>query len=1720
MSPPKARHLDVFELDRSLTERYSQFARSFCKIRAPEILDQVSAIYNGERYWPEALVTINPRYETGKNVSSLVDDGVLDPALSDIFAFGPERTPITLYKHQQRSITKAKSNESYIVTSGTGSGKSLCFFLPIIDKIVKARRAGDERRTRAIVIYPMNALANSQLEELTKFIGEAGLDEDIEPTFARYTGQEPEARRKEIARQKPDIILTNFMMLELLMTRQDEIDKTVITNCEGLEFLVLDELHTYRGRQGADVAMLVRRVRQRMNPNGSLLCIGTSATMSSADDDTERSQAVADVGSKLFGVDMSPYSIVDENLARATNPEIGVDTLSPSVEAALRSKISPTLSDDELKRHPLACWIEMEIGLLDGEKLRRHPPITLTQAAEKLANQTKINFDVCKDQLGEMLSIMGRAEAERGGKSERPFMAFKLHRFISGAGQLQTTLDGQRTRRVLVDEQKWHSDDDSARLFPTFFCRECGQEVLSASFDGEQMVARNITDEPRQPDEKEISRGGYLVPAVNNDLEFDGMPENYPESWLEKSPNGEVRLKRNRIQHRGVHLHLDRSGQVSKGGIPAWFFPGKYQFCLHCKHQPPMQARERNKIASLSSEGRSSATTMIVSSVLAWMDHDQSLDEYTRKLLGFSDNRQDAALQAGHFNDFIFVTLLRAAILRAVRSAGSAGLRDINFGEQIRRALGFDIEPENEMRRGEWMLDPDMRGYQSKQDAIEAITNVLSHRIWSDLKKGWRFTNPNLEDVGLIAVRFPGLDELAKDEDLFANDQFLKVAKPEVRANAFNALLTHMQKSLAVGAEMLDRQKMNSVADASRQRLKSPWAIDNNEQRDLRQAGFLMIDTAGVREMARADRDLVLSAGPRTRLARQLRGKDLWGKTLAEIEYDHLLRVLIQAAEDHQILRRINTGVDAPGWQLAPSALRLCAVDEHPDGKRVNPFFRELYQRVSDMLGEHKHLPHAFEAREHTAQVDYQLRAWREDRFRYGKEDQQRIATNQSAMREQNEPRTFLPILFCSPTMELGVDISTLNTVYLRNAPPTPANYVQRAGRAGRSGHAALVITYCAAKSPHDQFYFRNRTDLVAGVVKPPALDLGNLDLIKSHLHAEWLSMSGVPINSSIPDNLQMDKSDGAKLFPLIPEKAEAFEKFSANDSAIAVMKALVESTLPYIDLTEAPWLADVSKFVQSINDNSAKLFDAAFDRWRGLYKGAQGERQEASAISTRTGIAHQERSDARRRYNRADQEIEMLEKGQSNSSSDFYSYRYLATEGFLPGYNFPRLPLYAFIPATRQHSVLQRPRFLAISEFGPSSLVYHEGRAFRVVRAKLPAHGRGTDGNLSTMRLILCGTCGAAHEKRAQERCIACGANLGGAERIDNVYRIQNVETYPWLRISANDEDRQHRGFEIQTVFQWRQENGEPDVRKKVLKLADEDLVEIDYGAVATLSRLNKGLRRRKNPAIRGFLIDPATGRWKPDTNNDDDSDPSEPQDQRIVPLVQDRKNAMLFRPKRSFEVAQMASLQHALIRGIESVFELEEGELLGEPLPNRDMRNVILFYEATEGGAGVLNRLVSDSSKVGAVASAALKLMHYKPLAEGKKLESEIDACVAGCYRCLLSYYNQMDHDLIDRRDDEITTFLRDLINAKDHVTTTVASRSNWEIALEKWGCPKPATRKIAGTECNLFWGAYQLAAVPGGSSKSFKEQCEGLGIDVVDLPDEPSGNPPVALTKFFGG
>lgn len=1645
MSTTTSNNMDVFNLRDTVVSEYKNFATSFTRIYSADIKAQVDAIYAQDKFWPEPLIQINPNYKKSTSIGEQVSLGILHPLCEKIFIAGG--APLSLYKHQEQAIALATQGESFVVTTGTGSGKSLCFFIPLVNSILKEKDTDKTPKTRAIIIYPMNALANSQLEEINKFIKDSGNSNALR--VARYTGQENEEERKSVSENPPDILLTNFMMLELLMTRQDELDKKVISNCTGLRFLVLDELHTYRGRQGADVALLVRRVRERLSEN--IQCIGTSATMVSEGTKESKNQIVAKVASKLFAANISESCVITETLLRATSPELNAQTIVPLLAAAIEQEIPKNLSDTDLKNHPLSVWVETNLGMVsDSEGVWvRARPLTLSEAVVRLSEQSEVSKEKCRKALLDLLLLSNLPEKVRTGSgSDKSFFAFKLHQFISGAGNAFSTIEPIGHRKLTTEAQQFYPGTKDTRLYATHFCRDCGQEyhpVKKIDFDGRPaFLARDIDDTvaaSTDNDEADSALedlkeqfGFIMLQPIDPEFEFSDVEEDYPEHWLEFGSDGQYRLRSTYRKQRPHKLTVEPNGFIGNGQS-VWFINGKFKFCLRCKSAPLGTAKDRTRLASLSSEGRSSATTVLVSSALGWMHQENSgLEKYKRKLLGFTDNRQDAALQAGHFNDFLYVSLIRAGFLGALDAAGITGLNSEELGLAQQKALGFDRGDIN--TKSEWLLEPSLKGF-NYQDAEKTLREVLAYRVWFDQRRGWRYTNPNLEQLGLLKVEYQGIKDLASDESLYINaPTILRDATADIRENVFQEVLDHLRRGMAIKSQVLEPTYLEQIKQKSTSRLKMPWGFGLEEH--PRWSRWLMLNPPARRENSLRDEDQIIRGGITSGLGRTLKTTKTWNNPAARLlkrdEYNELIESILNAAKEHGLVSEESTSFEgALGWKLNGACIKFfkgtgVAFDKSKDNK----FFADFYYNLAMTLKNPNHALFGYEAREHTAQVDGEKRKIREMRFRFGTKELAELEAEEARLKELGESKRFLPVMFCSPTMELGVDISALNAVYLRNIPPTPANYAQRSGRAGRSGQAALVLTYCAALSPHDQYFFKEPKAMVHGEVRPPLLDLANRDLVDSHLQAIWLACTEQPLHSSISETLVLQS-------PLRGVKDE-LKMVMTQEKVTKEAEFRIQRVLSYLneELTpaKAPWLVDQKQYAKLAAGLAYERFENAFKRWRDLFSAAEHQRDEARKIMDNHSLGQKERDAAKRRSNQAVEQLDLLKQGnERHVSSDFYTYRYLATEGFLPGYNFPRLPLIAYIPSATdgggRQTYLQRPRFLALSEFGPRSLVYHEGRAFQVDRVMISVSQR--DGASASVRLPtkvvrVCRACGAGHFKEEVSNCHSCNTPLNDAEIVREIYRVENVSTRQIERITANDEERRRQGFELQTVFEWSLREGRIDTRRGEALVGDECIAELIYGPTATITRINKGLRRRKNKTQFGFLIDPISGYWaKNEDEGDDVPNPLANPKQWIVPSVEDRKNALLFKPfiLTNPNPSTIPTIQYALLRGIEEVFQLEEGEVLAEPMPDRDARVSFLLYEAAEGGAGVLTRLVSDPESIAAVAREALKIMHFELDVnnlpdDAKELVDENGTdCVAGCYKCLMSYFNQMDHELIDRRD-----------------------------------------------------------------------------------------------------
>ena len=398
---------DIFEVREQLVNDYRSFTGAFVTPADDRIAEFLTQRLDAGSQWPEPWLSLNPSYATGGTPNELANAGILDEGCVRVFRVkdrpdDPGQLPITFHRHQRDAIEVAASRHSFVLTTGTGSGKSLAYMVPIVDRVL---RQPGQRGVKAIVVYPMNALANSQMLELEKFLKFGFPNGEGPVTFARYTGQESADERRRILAQPPDILLTNYVMLDLVLTRPEE-RQHLVSAAKGLQFLVLDELHTYRGRQGADVAMLIRRVRD-LCAGPYLQVIGTSATMASGGTTSDRQRVVAEVATRLFGSEVTPDRVIGETLqAATTNSDDSPSSLSERVRHFTQSP-APSATYAELAADPLANWVERRFGIepeSKGGPLVRRPPTRVADEANHLAETTGLEPIQCAAALREWLA--------------------------------------------------------------------------------------------------------------------------------------------------------------------------------------------------------------------------------------------------------------------------------------------------------------------------------------------------------------------------------------------------------------------------------------------------------------------------------------------------------------------------------------------------------------------------------------------------------------------------------------------------------------------------------------------------------------------------------------------------------------------------------------------------------------------------------------------------------------------------------------------------------------------------------------------------------------------------------------------------------------------------------------------------------------------------------------------------------------------------------------------------------------------------------------------------------------------------------------------------------------------------------------------------------------------------------------------------------------------
>jgi hypothetical protein len=520
--------MNVFQTHTRIVSDYATYIRSFLKIADPQIREVVEGELGKGKLWPEPLLQFNPSFEMYGSLDKLAQTGDIHPDIRDIFK------GYSLYRHQVDAIKLGTTGKDFIVTSGTGSGKSLTYIGSIFHYILSNPGA---QGVVAVVVYPMNALINSQFDEFERYQKnyEESTGKPFPITFGQYTGQENEDKRAGMRDKPPQILLTNYMMLELLLTRLRErpIRDGIYQN---LQFLVFDELHTYRGRQGADVAMLMRRIRAQCGQ--PVVCIGTSATMVSVGSLAEQRAEVAKVATTLFGKPFAADQIINETLDRSLAYQGRLPTQS-ELGAAIAAGINLDAELALLKAHPVAIWLENQVALdsRDGV-LFRGKPRRISAIVTDLAAAAEQPPEVCREYLEALLQWISLANQRLQDAGQRyTLLPFKLHQFISQTGSVYTTLDQDENRHITLEPGVYLKDDaDKKPIFPNVFSRASGYAFICVARVGDKLEPREFRE---LSEEDEDTTDGYLIVGSEVWDPLEDM-ELLPESWLRMTKSGPV----------------------------------------------------------------------------------------------------------------------------------------------------------------------------------------------------------------------------------------------------------------------------------------------------------------------------------------------------------------------------------------------------------------------------------------------------------------------------------------------------------------------------------------------------------------------------------------------------------------------------------------------------------------------------------------------------------------------------------------------------------------------------------------------------------------------------------------------------------------------------------------------------------------------------------------------------------------------------------------------------------------------------------------------------------------------------------------------------------------------------------------------------------------------------------------------------------------------------
>lgn len=1047
---------------------------------------------------------LTPPYKRSKTVRQLVEEGVLHPRLLalDNVIDGSRALPADrpLYEHQVTAIRKVASQRNLLVATGTGSGKTEAFLLPIIDYLLKERDAGTLSKpgVRAMLLYPMNALANDQVKRLREILGRFP-----ELTFGRYIGdtystnrdavsdhlarygQNPLPNelvsREDIQETPPHILITNFAMLEYLLLRPA--DTTLFDGPTGShwKFIVLDEVHTYQGAKGGEISMLLRRLRDRVHESrkGAIQYIGTSATIGDLESGRPRVQRFGQgLFDETFELEKSSdrYDVVLPT--REPTPQIPaswrstpsqIQSLANAIRVAyaaqpdsrpLQEEIQTIAAENRLQfDYTQTLW--ENLGALVGRdenfiRLRE----LLSAGAQDLAGVSEEFFEN-RNQTELVKDFVDVCRAARMPGEEYNALSARYHfmlRALEGVFRCFSPEHPPTETRLFLErhEECPHCKGlgITSRTFELGPCSVCGVQYLIGS-----LVP--FTDEIQrvEPSEKFGEKLLYLSMVrsekVDSDEDDDLIAEDGDDEVDERTlclqcgALAEIEL---RCSHSIDASCKVRVSQPKGIGLPL-------RKCAECA------SRTTGRMVSRVETGQDAPGAVIASSL--YQQIPPSVDPKRaerpgegRKLLTFSDSRQDAAFFAPYFERLYTGSVQRNLIYRAVLAAN----QPVVFEELV--------EPIKKLAEQHRIIDATANRDTKRRQVNEWLFREF---IATDMRQ-------NLSGVGLVRIQASVPHGTPPPVTL------TEIGVPPAQAITLVKVLlnTLRERAASTVPESVDIQdevfypnnRVTGVRELSERGILG-WAPHPSRSNRRLYIVEKTLQTHG------------LDTNPRELLSR------LWTNELTN--RDSAWSQFLTNASDPRgrALKRLDHRLFEFGLLDDPTGIPVCQVCRqvttldiggfcirHACGGSIDRIPAAQVRKASYRDNYINNDPHALEVHEHTGQLEGRYAAQLQEDFVDGK----------------------VNVLSCSTTFELGVDLGEIQAVMMRNVPPSPANYVQRAGRAGRRlNSAALALTFAQRRS-HDLYYFAEPQNLVNGEVRAPQISIDNPRIVRRHLHAVALS--------------------------------------------------------------------------------------------------------------------------------------------------------------------------------------------------------------------------------------------------------------------------------------------------------------------------------------------------------------------------------------------------------------------------------------------------------------------------------------------------------------------------------------------------------------------------------------------------------------------------------------